>query len=220
LVGYDAALGGVGIVLNKISEAGIESKWKCAQFRLPWNLTDSGFQNAVEYIAIVSGFIALAMAGVSGESVVIRGDNISSLSWALRETYKGTLTRNASVVYTLLGIEYDLSVAEGYHVPGINNVMCDALSRYYSSPQHYGYDDEHIVLFDGHPTLIRLLSLMDPTIDRMSNFDTAPIFLAEVQSVVKSLCPRGSALEKVMLIEKSRAMGSVHSSLESVNGVT
>jgi hypothetical protein len=187
IIGYDAALSGVGIVLNRVSASGREHKWKCAQFKLPWDLMDSGYQNAVEYIALVSGFVALAMLGVSGEAVAVRGDNISSLSWALRETYKGSLTRNASVVFTLLGIEYDLSVAEGYHVPGESNIMCDALSRYYHTPQDYGYVDSDVVLSDDNPTLRKMLALMDPRHSGMSSIETAPAFIAEVQSVVLSL---------------------------------
>jgi hypothetical protein len=187
MLGYDAALGGVGIVLNKVSPSGVESQWKCAQFRLPWNLTESGFQNAVEYVAIVAGFIALAMAGVSNETIAIRGDNISSLSWALRETYKGTLTRNASVMFTLLGIEYNLSVAEGFHVPGDSNVMCDALSRYYKTTDDYGYAQEDVVLCDGMKTLITVLDLMDPRNNAMCDYESAPAFLARVSLVVKSL---------------------------------
>jgi hypothetical protein len=78
---YDASLTGVGVILFKVDSYGIETEWKVIQQEYHYNLNkQSRFQNTVEFIGVVLGMTALGLYGVQNESIIIRGDNTSSLN--------------------------------------------------------------------------------------------------------------------------------------------
>jgi len=157
---------------------------------LPYALHgDASFQNAVEFIAIVVGFAGIARAGVRKTDIAIRGDNRSSLSWALHESFRSPKARNAGIVYTFLGIEFDLRTSSADHIAGVTNVVADGWSRAYSSPQSIGFKDCDLLFPHDDHILPTLLSLMDPSHLALDTTDTATSFLAEVGRATTALKP-------------------------------
>eukprot|EP01035_Chromulina_nebulosa_P030897 gene30897-41117_t len=101
---FDASLTGVGIVLTGRDSAGTEGTFALG-LRFPYSLgSDSSFQNVSEFMAVLAGiFLAIKLFGTRGQSVKLYGD---SKTWSKNEHYRET-----------------------EHVPGIENVLCDDLSR-------------------------------------------------------------------------------------------
>jgi len=101
---YDSSLTGLGVILWKVV-------WKVVSVTFPYRLEqDSSFQNTVEFVAVVLAMACLASLGVSNASVRLRGDNVSSLKWSVKERFKGCLCLNAAVVYIAIGSRCDLRV--------------------------------------------------------------------------------------------------------------
>lgn len=90
---------------------------------------DSAHQNTAEFIAATVGVLGALALGFSGASVILRGDSTSALCWCFRQKYKGTLTANAAVVFTLLLVRTGITVVDAEFVTSEENPICDALSR-------------------------------------------------------------------------------------------
>lgn len=54
---------------------------------------------------------------------------MAALTWAETERPRGELVTNASMVFTLLVINFNLDVKESVHIAGEENWRCDKLSR-------------------------------------------------------------------------------------------
>ena len=91
--------------------------------------SDSSFQNTAEYIGCILGVVGLVLLGVRDADIKILGDSIAALTWAETERARGQLVTNASMVFTLLSIRFNLDVKKGIHISGENNWRCDRLSR-------------------------------------------------------------------------------------------
>lgn len=88
---YDSSLTGLGVILYKLVNEE-EVVWKVVSVTFPYRLEqDSSFQNTVEFVAVVLAMACLASLGVSNASVRLRGDNVSSLKWSVKERFKGYL---------------------------------------------------------------------------------------------------------------------------------
>ena len=163
VVEYDASLTGLGIILYKICDPlGPPLLWKVCSVDTPFKIDrDASYQNAMEFTAIVLALAMLAQLGVRQASINIRGDNISSLSWALSERFSGLRSQRASIIYIALGISFDLVVGNVTHIAGVNNTRCDRLSRGVS-PQALGHSDVETILVRHGSVLYRLLTLCDP----------------------------------------------------------
>lgn len=59
----------------------------------------------------------------------VRGDSVAALTWAETERPRGHLVTNASKVFTMLCICFNLDVKKGVHISGEDNWRCDRLSR-------------------------------------------------------------------------------------------
>ena len=91
--------------------------------------SDSSFQNTAEYIGCTLGLVGLALLGIRDVDVEVRGDSVAALTWAETERPRGELVKNASMVFTLLVINFNLDVKERVHIAGEDNWRCDKLSR-------------------------------------------------------------------------------------------
>ena len=152
VIEYDASLTGLGIILYKL-ENGEEMIWKVVSASFPYCLEqDSSFQNTVEFIAVVLAMACLASLGVSNASVRLRGDNVSSLKWSVKERFKGCLCLNAAVVYIAIGSRCDLRVEETIHLPGVENTICDGLSRGIP-PSVYGFTPDQLTISDNQEVM-------------------------------------------------------------------
>ena len=105
----------------------------------------------------------LASLGVSNASVRLRGDNISSLKWSVKERFKGCRCLNAAVVYIAIGSRCDLRVDETVHLPGLQNIVCDGLSRG-KLPSTYGFRTDQLFVCDGQEEMfVEVLNLCCPS---------------------------------------------------------
>ena len=161
VIEYDASLRGVGLVLFSI-EDGVETMMKAAKVALPYDLgSNAGFQNTVEFIAVVMGLGCLASLGVKDAAIGIRGDNTSSLSWSLHHRFSDGYSRRATVAYIALAEGLGLRVDEGEHIAGVNNTTCDGLSRDVSL-EELGFIGDRVLRWEEDPRLVSLMLSCSP----------------------------------------------------------
>jgi hypothetical protein len=96
---FDASLTGAGVIWYRRRPDGQEvSIGACAvDLRLFDFGTDSSFQNTAEYIGCIVGLVGLAMLGVRGADVEVRGDSVAALTWAETERPRGQLVTRCCV---------------------------------------------------------------------------------------------------------------------------
>lgn len=131
VIEFDASLSGLGLVWYAVSNDGIECPIGAASLSthcLAFG-EDSQFQNCAEFIAATFGILGLSALGLMGASVWIRGDSTSALCWSETTRFKGTLTSNASVVFTVLMTQLDTTVVGSTFISSKENVRTDMLSR-------------------------------------------------------------------------------------------
>lgn len=94
---------------------------------------DSSYRNTSEFVASVIGLYGLCFHVPGGHNqalaVELRGDSITSLSWAEKARVKSNLASNASMVFTLLLAVTGIRVARKSHISGEDNWLADMLSR-------------------------------------------------------------------------------------------
>ena len=123
--------------------------------------TDSSFQNTYEYLAVVLGLLLARYCGVRHCAAVLYGDNMSSLSWARSDRVSSDLAHRANIAVTIVACDIDCLITETVHVPGVDNVVYDGLSRDKSAAE-VGLDPAKQVFFGpGHP-IHRFITLCDP----------------------------------------------------------
>ena len=176
---FDSSLKGVGVLVYvKPANDEMISGGCCVSLdRL--ELTKSDFQNMCEFIGIVVGLATLRRLGLLctmdgwRESVHLRGDSVSALTWAEKERYTGSNVSNASIVYTLMVLTWSVNVSSTQHIDGeVSNKRCDYLSRNshtarLSDPE-VGYPGVEQVEWNNDPIMARLLRLCDPRTDSKS----------------------------------------------------
>ena len=159
-VKYDASLEGIGVLLSTIPENRLVG---VGAVTLPYDLNgDSGYQNTVEFIAGTMGMAGLAQAGFRSVNVRMVGDNRTSLKWGSTERFKGKLCLRSALVFVLVSIAFDFWVTEDVYVPGIENVITDALSRG-KKIRELGFRQEDSLSWEDDQALMKLLVLCDPS---------------------------------------------------------
>ena len=131
VVEFDASLTGTGILWYKRQADGTEVAMGggAVDLRGFGFGSDSSFENTAEYIGCILGMVGLVLLGVRDADIEIRGDSVAALTWAETERARGQLVTNASIVFTLLSIRFNLDVKKSVHISGEDNWRCDRLSR-------------------------------------------------------------------------------------------
>ena len=131
IVEFDASLTGAGILWFRRANNGTEVCMGASAVDLRGLEfgEDSSYQNTSEYIGAVLGLIGLLKMNVRSVDIELRGDSIAALTWAKTERCRGSLVTNASMVFTVLCIAFNLDVKVATHIAGKDNVVCDRLSR-------------------------------------------------------------------------------------------
>ena len=173
MVNLDASLKGLGLIVSLVSyhrneEAGTRERKEgpviaAVGYDFTFDLgDDSGFQNTVEFIAIVSASLLLTSLGLRGESVLIQGDNTSSLAWALGEKFRAGRSMAAAILFMQLQQCNEISIAGTEHIAGEVNPS-DPLSRG-KSPHELGYPPEVIYDLRDNPSIDTLITRMNPAL--------------------------------------------------------
>ena len=92
----------------------------------------------------------------------------------------------------MLGVAFDIRVVEAEHVPGKDNVFCDALSRG-SSPESLGVPANEIIHLEGDRVAGEALRLCDPTreVAGMEEFTTLWKGVSNIIDELKVKVPTG-----------------------------
>lgn len=113
---------------------GSDASWIAyTSYMLPFDASESKFQNAREFMGLLLGLMMLTTLGFRNCSVLWRGDNTSALSWA-RHNYAHSLScQKAFFVYTWLSILTQTRVVHTEHWRGVDMGDIDGLSRGFST---------------------------------------------------------------------------------------
>jgi len=159
MVEFDASLSGLGLVISDLREGKLLG---CGSAVFPFQLGEqSRWQNSAEFIAIVVAIICLVQLGYSNVGIKIRGDNVSSMKWGKEEHFTSALCFSAALVFILLSVAFNINVVETEHVPGEENMICDAMSRGYR-PEDLGVSGDETLNLESEVVKLGLV-LCDPT---------------------------------------------------------
>ena len=161
---YDASLSGLGIILSSTPADGSASRLlKVIKVDLPFDLgDDSGYQNTVEFMAVVVGMAGLAAIGVQHAGVCIIGDNTTSLAWGKSELYRSYLGRRSAMCCAAISSVSDLQIVDAIHIQGKRNIVCDRLSRG-DSIESMGFSAADLLDWRQSPDMSALVALCNPT---------------------------------------------------------
>jgi hypothetical protein len=199
MVNLDASLTGLGLIVSLVDyhineEAGTRDREEIAIIAaVGYDFTfdlgdDSGYQNTVEFIAIVSASLLLTSLGMRGESVLVQGDNTSSLSWAKDERFRAGRSMAAAILFMQLQQCNEIPIAGTEHIAGAINPS-DPLSRG-RSPEELGYAPGVIYDFRHNPAIDTLITRLNPTVKFCLRDDLADMWQAN-QSCIDTLKSTG-----------------------------
>lgn len=168
LLEFDSSLEGSGLLvfpLEDREEPRRVPSTLCGQWIFPFNChKDSSFQNTCELIPVVLGCLALGLRGVRHTRLALRGDSTSALAWGATGRFSGDLVTRTAVVLTVLSVQFDYTIVDAQHIPGVENLVCDALSRDTTTPLELGYSPSEIISNHPDSPFMELLHLCDPTL--------------------------------------------------------
>jgi hypothetical protein len=127
---FDSSLSGAGLIWYAVEDGAEVAKGVCAVDLTFLEFgTDSSFQNLSEFIGAIIAVMGQIALGLAGQSLALRGDSVTALTWSITERVRGSLVTNASMVWTLLCVAADIHVQQVIHIAGVDNDKCDRLSR-------------------------------------------------------------------------------------------
>lgn len=127
---FDSSLQGAGLVWYSRSKGAEVAVGVCAmELSFLGFGDDSSFQNLAEFIGAILAVAGQVAMGHRGQSVTLRGDSITALTWAITERTRGAIVTRAAMIWALLCVAADIHVQEVVHLPGAENKICDSLSR-------------------------------------------------------------------------------------------
>ena len=127
---FDASLQGAGLVWYMRTENTEVAVGVCAvELSFLGFGDDSSYQNLAEFVGAVLAIAGQVVMGYQGQSVSLRGDSITALTWAVTERTRGAIVTRAAMVWALLCVAADIHIHEVTHIPGEANRICDGLSR-------------------------------------------------------------------------------------------
>ena len=119
-------------VYNNLNELVLATSYK-----LPFSAHDSSFQNAKEFMGLLLAVILVKIKfnPPRGTVVVLKGDNIASLTWIEHNKANSPSAHIAFIAYSWVVITTGLRVESPTHIAGASAEMkdIDALSRNYSN---------------------------------------------------------------------------------------
>ena len=160
---YDASLTGLAAgvsVYDPVTGQFALRAYAAVPVPFPTN-SDPSFQNTCEFLAILLGLLLAHHLRLRAFRYHLLGDSVSSLAWASKGRVSSERARRASVVFSLLTMHLQALLALTTHVPGVDNVVYDGLSRN-ETPIACGLDPALQVALPQH--LYGLLVLCNPSL--------------------------------------------------------
>lgn len=143
---------------------------------LPFAISgDSSRQNTCEYLAVLLGLLLLAVLQQSDFSYALYGDSVTSLVWASADRAASDVAHRANLALVTLSVSLNAHVADTHHVPGVQNVVYDGLSRG-RTPQEVGLDPGLFVDLQHDPAVLAFVTLCDPALPLVSVDDVLSLF--------------------------------------------
>lgn len=163
-VEYDASLKGLGFLLFILRDGVRERLIGCGEVVFPFDCkNESDYQNTCEFIGVLLGLLSLAQMGIRNVSLRLCGDSKTSLTWGLDGHFRGKLCLKAALVYILASMLFNIVVVDAVHIAGVDNVICDLLSRQKATARSLGIDYQLVTDLSQTSALYSLLALVDPT---------------------------------------------------------
>jgi len=136
----------------------------CGEVVFPFECNkESDYQNTCEFIGVLLGLLSLAQKGIRNVSLRLCGDSKTSLTWGLDGHFRGKLCLKAALAYILASMLFNIVVVDVVHIPGVDNVICDLLSRQKITAESLGIDYRLVTDLSHTSSLYSLLVLVDPT---------------------------------------------------------
>ena len=127
---FDASLTGAGMIWYEKTDGAEVARGVCAVDLTSLGfLCDSSYQNLSEFIGAILAVLGHIALGNAGQSIALRGDSVTALTWAITERPRGSIATNAAMIWTLLCVAADVHVTHITHIAGSDNDHCDQLSR-------------------------------------------------------------------------------------------
>ena len=170
-ISYDASLTGVGFIIRDVDPSTAVNPYhhviSAVSYDTPYELNgDSGYQNTMEFLAILLAMFRVKRLGYVDTRVHIIGDNTSSLHWCDKERFRGGRSNSPALAYIILGMEVQNEIVTSSFIKGEDNIHCDKMSRGIR-PRALGYSKE--VCWNAHrdKEFVELVRLVDPRVENM-----------------------------------------------------
>jgi hypothetical protein len=138
VVEYDASLTGLGIIWFEVmydAQGGAREEARgCATIDISqFGFDESGKMNTAEFVAATMGMRGLVRQGIHDTGIMLRGDNMSAMTWAHKQSFRSATAFNAACVHVAQGVRHGLDVVAWTHLPHTStydyNWRCDYASR-------------------------------------------------------------------------------------------
>ena len=165
LIQYDACLEGFGVGVSQWVEQSQRFELLVyTSLTAPYEVTnDSSRQNTNEYMGIMLGLLLIKQTQCvpPGFAYNVEGGNTTSLKWCANDRVSSILARRADIGFSILAVDLDASVSEVTHIPGVENVVYDGLSRG-KGGREVGLPADKFVLLDSNTLAYKYICLCNP----------------------------------------------------------
>ena len=168
---FDASLRGAGLIWYAVEDgAEVARGFSAVDLTFLGFGVDSSFQNLSEFIGAILAVMEQIVLGRSTQSLALRGDSVTALTWSITERVRGLIVSNASMVWTVLCVAADINVQQIVHIAGVDNKKCDQLSRrgnqsvmtLEDEARSMGMKETDLVEVNGDESMMEVLRLCDP----------------------------------------------------------
>jgi len=170
-VEFDASLEGLGIVISTMQNQ-CWVTYRALSIDTPYILEgNSGFQNTMEFTAIVFAICLIRSLGHYDIGIELIGDSSSALSWAKYERFKRGSSVPVALLFMRVASVSFFRVNHVTHVAGTNNIVCDKLSRH-QLPTWLGFTINQTILQEHVPWIGEFFHICNPFISPLASHDS------------------------------------------------
>jgi len=185
-VEFDASLEGLGIVISTMINQR-RTIYRAVSIDTPYQLKgDSSHQNTMEFMAIVFALCLLRSLGHCNVGVEYMGDSMSALSWAKYERFKRGNSVPTALLFMRVASTSFIKVNHVTHIAGVNNTVCDKLSRH-QLPSELGFLIEHTIYQEQIVWIDKFFDICNPLGSPLSSHDSFVTLWAQLSTFCEEL---------------------------------